>query len=662
MDDRQGAPESGSNLSPVRRLPPREGADPLGPEVTSLDRSGGGPVPGPLAPPAARGPGAGRPLPAFFWPGVFVLLAVLAALGGLVWALWPPGPDGRENTPQADAGPPWFVDVTDEVELDFTHDAGPVGDYFMPQQVGSGAALFDFDNDGRLDIYLLQNGGPKSKSTNRLFRQLENGKFQDVSAGSGLDINGYNMGVAVGDVNNDGLPDVLVTQYTGVKRSGPSLIRNLLALVTQDTGVKLFLNLGNGKFRDVTAAAGLENPSWGTSAAFFDYNRDGWLDIALVCYVDYDPSWPCTGPNGKRDYCAPKTFKGRVSRLFRNLGPEGAGEAGVRFQDVTIESGLGRLPGPGLGVLCADFDGDGWPDIFIANDGEPNRLWINQRDGKTFREESVRRGVAYNAAAVAQAGMGIAYGDVDGDRLLDVFVTHLAEETHTLWRQGPPGLYLDRTTQSGILKSHWRGTGFGTLFGDFTNSGRLDLALANGGVSAQPTPGDGSLGPFWSHYGQRNQLFAGDGAGHFRDVSLANPAFCGKMNVARGLAAGDFNRDGGLDLLVTTIAGRARLYRNVAPNRGHWLSVRAFDPALKRDALGTRVEVSAGGRRQVRWLHPAESYLCSSEPRAHFGLGPAARVERIEVTWPDGVREAFPGRAADRAVEVRRGKGRPVKP
>jgi enediyne biosynthesis protein E4 len=649
MDDRQGTSENVADLSAARGLPPRQGAAPSSPPSTPDDAAlaeavtaapvGGPPLRPPLALPAVRGAGPGRSLPVLLWPAAFLLLAVLAAL---LWALWPQSPDGGQTTPPADAGPPWFVDVTDEVGLDFTHDAGPVGDdYFMPQQVGSGAAVFDFDNDGRLGIYLLQNGGPKSRSTNRLYRQMDDGKFRDVSAGSGLDISGYNMGVAIGDVNNDGLPDVLVTQYSGVK---------------------LFLNLGGGKFRDVTKEAGLDNPSWGTSAAFFDYNRDGWLDLALVCYVDYDPTWPCTGPNGKRDYCAPKTFKGRVSRLFKNLGREGAGEAGVRFQDVTIESGLGRIPGPGLGVLCADFNGDGWPDIFIANDGEPNRLWINQRDGKTFREEAVPRGLAYFSGAVAQAGMGIAYGDVDGDGLLDVFVTHLAEETHTLWRQGPTGLYLDRTPRSGILDSHWRGTGFGTLFGDFTNSGRLDLAIVNGGVFAQATAGDGSLGPFWSYYGQRNQLFAGDGTGRFRDVSLANPAFCGKMNVARGLACGDFNRDGGLDLLVTTIAGRARLYRNVAPNRGHWLSVRAFDPALKRDALGSRVEVRAGGRRWVRWFHPAESYLCSNEPRAHFGLGATARAERIEVTWPDGAREAFrgpdgKGYAADRPVEVSRGEG-----
>src|SRR5207248_1966289 len=203
---------------------------------------------------------------------------------------------------------------------------------------------------------------------------------------------GHNMGVAVGDVNNDGWPDVLVTPYNGVK---------------------LFMNQGDGTFTDVTAESGLSNPSWGTSAAFVDFDRDGWLDLVVVCYVDYDPTWPCIGPRGKRDYCAPKTFKGRVSRLFRNQGLD-RGTARVRFDDVTIKSGLGRVPGPGLGVVCADFNGDGWPDILIANDGAPNRLWINRRDG-TFAEEAVPRGVAYTGSALAYAGMGVGVGDVDGN-------------------------------------------------------------------------------------------------------------------------------------------------------------------------------------------------------------------------------------------------------
>jgi hypothetical protein len=558
----------------------------------------------------------------------------LLGLGAMGWVFRPTHSAAPE--PESADDPSLFQDVTEERGLHFVHDAGPTGTYFMPQQVGSGAALFDFDNDGRLDVYLLQNAGPGSGVINRLFRQLPDGKFEDVSAGSGLDIDGYNMGVAVGDVNNDGLPDVLVTQYGGAR---------------------LFLNQGGGKFQDVTRECGLANPGWGTSAAFFDYDRDGWLDLVIVNYVDYDPSWPCTGPLGKPDYCAPKTFRGRVTRLFHNLGRQGPAGPAVRFEDVTEVSGLGRLAGPGLGVVCADFDGDGWPDVFVANDGAANHLWINQKNG-TFREEAVKRGVAYNGMAQAQAGMGIAWGDVDGDGLFDLYVTHLTEEGNTFWRQNPRGQFQDRTSAVGLGQPAWRGTGFGAVLADFDNDGALDLAVVNGRVSALANVKDGSLGPYWSRYGDRNQLFHNDGHGRFRDVSPHNGTFCGGVNVARGLAQGDFDGDGGVDLLVTTIGGPARLFRNVAPRRGHWLQVRAFDPAVRRDALGSEVRVRAGERTWVRWLHPAESYVCSSEPRGHFGLGPAERVDAIDVVWPDGTRESFPGCGADQRVELRKGEGR----
>ncbi len=569
----------------------------------------------------------------------FVFVCLCLALAGLAsLQLGCQRTDSPASEPQVAAGLSWFEDVTEKMGLHFVHDAGPVGDYFMPQQVGSGAALFDFNKDGRLDVYLLQNGGPKSGSANRLYQQMADGTFRDVSRSSGLDIAGHNMGVAVGDINNDGWPDVLVTQYRGVK---------------------FFLNNGDGTFTDATGAAGLSNPSWGTSAAFFDYDRDGWLDLVLVNYVDYDPTWPCTNPYGKPDYCAPRTFRGRVSRLFHNRGGQGKWNG---FADVTEASGLGRLPGPGLGVVCADFDGDGWPDIFIANDGKPNHLWINHQDG-TFQEEAVQRGLAYNGMGQAQAGMGIALGDVDGDGLLDLFVTHLTEESNTLWRQGPPGLFRDQSAPAGFLKASVRGTGFGTILADFDRDGSLDLAIVNGRVSALAKGEDSSLGLFWSHYGERNQILRGDGTGRFDNISRQNEAFCGRLNVARGLVRGDIDGDGAVDLLVTTIAGPARLYRNVAPRRGHWLQVRAFDPALHRDALGALVRVRAGGQVRVCSLHPSESYLCSSEPRAHFGLGAADRVDDIEIVWPDGGRELFDqrgqGYTVDRRLELRKGEGRP---
>jgi enediyne biosynthesis protein E4 len=573
-----------------------------------------------------------RPRPPWGF-GVWAAAFLAAGCSGPPPATGPEGPTGN----------PWFQDVTREVGLDFVHNAGPTDKFFLPGVMGSGAALFDFDGDGLLDVYLLGNAGPGSGVRNRLFRQLPDGHFQDVSAGSGLDVDGYNLGVAIGDVNNDGLPDVLVTQYLGVK---------------------LFLNRGGGKFEDVTDQAGLANPAWATSAAFFDYDRDGWLDLVVVNYLDYDASWPCPGTNGAADYCAPMSFPGRVARLFRNRGrPDGEAKgAGVAFEDVTLASGLGSLPGPGLGVLCADFDGDGWPDVFVANDAHANYLWINHHDG-TFTEEGVSRGVALNGAGIPQGNMGVAYGDVDGDGLADLYVTHLTTEGNVLWRQGPRGVYRDRTAAAGLANPRWRGTGFGTVLADFDQDGSLDLAVVNGAVHREPRNQNPALGPHWGWYAQRNQLFANDGQGRFRDLSPANPDLCGTPAVGRGLARGVTRPGGAVDLLVTSAAGPARLFRNTAPGRGHWLVVRALDPAHGgRDAYGAEVVLQAGGRTQRRLINPADSYLCSSDPRTHFGLGASERVESVTVLWPDGRRETFPGGPADRLLEVRQGEGSPAGP
>jgi hypothetical protein len=547
-----------------------------------------------------------------------------------------PAPEKAEEPP----GPPWFAEIGAARGLDFVHEAGePSDSYFLPQIMGSGVALFDFNNDGLLDLYLIQNAGPQSKSKNRLYQQLPNGQFKDVSAGSGLDVAGFGMGAAVGDVNNDGFLDVLVTEQGRAR---------------------LFLNNGNGTFSDVTERAGLNEPGWSTSACFFDYNRDGWLDLIVVKYVDYDPSVRCPFPNGSRDYCHPQSFKGTVSKLYRNLGKGAGGGPPVRFRDVSLESGIGLAPGRGLGVVCADFNGDGWPDVFVANDAQANHLWINQKDG-TFTEEGVARGVAYNAMGVAEGNMGIGFGDADGDGLNDLFVTHLYSETNTLWKQESPGLFRDATTFSRLNRPRWRATGFGTLLADFDHDGALDAVLANGRVVKRSAEPPTSPGPFWSQYGDRNQLFANDGSGRFRDISPANPALCRTPNVGRGLAVGDIDNDGALDVVITGVAGPARLYRNVGPKQGHWLMVRALNPALRRDAYGAELTVLAGGRRFARTVNPGGSYLSHNDVRAHFGLGQAERVDAIQVRWPDGRGEEFPGCAADQHLVLRRGEGRPMK-
>jgi enediyne biosynthesis protein E4 len=569
--------------------------------------------------------GCSRWVPVACFAGFLLLVAGLGA-----WRLLPrPAPPAEQPV-----GSRWFDEVTAEVGLSFVHDAGPSGDYFMPQIMGSGVALLDADGDGLLDVYLVHLGGSAGKK-NQLFKQLADGTFKDVSAGSGLDIAGFNTGVAVGDVNNDGWPDVVVTQYGGLR---------------------LFLNNGNGTFTDATAGSGLENPAWATSAAFLDFDRDGLLDLVVVNYVAFDGATPCHSAISARDYCHPIQFPGQPARLFRNMGPQSGRH--VRFEDVSKRSGLGQKPGPGLGVVCADFDGDGYPDIFVANDGAANHLWINQKDG-TFKEEAVLRGLAFDGMGRAPANMGVALGDVDGDGLFDVFVTHLSKEMHTLWLQGPRGLFRDATVERGLAPPGSRGTGFGTLLADLDNDGHLDAAVVNGAIAAtRGNPLDSKrLGPHYARYAELNQLFTGDRNGHFQDISRQELSFCRVPGVYRGLAVGDLGNRGALDLVVTEVAGPARLYRNVVPRRGNWLVVRALDPATKRDAYGAEVTVEAGQRRFTRWVNPGTSYLSSNDPRAHFGLGSVERVDRIRVIWPDGSQETFAGQPANRHVSLRKGEG-----
>jgi hypothetical protein len=535
-------------------------------------------------------------------------------------------------------GPPWFEDVTEKVGLNFVHEPGDELDkYRLPQIAGSGCAIADLDGDGLPDLILLTNGGPNSKSTNKLFRQKPGGTFEDVSAGSGLDFSGHNMGIAIGDVNNDGKPDILITQVGGAR---------------------LFLNLGGMKFQDVTEESGLSNPSWGTSAAFLDYDRDGWLDLVIVNYVTYDPAVSCSKPGGEGEYCSPNVFSGTVTRLFRNRGGETAinsEKSRVSFEDVTVKSRIGEKKGPGLGVVVADFDGDGWPDIFVANDGEPNLLWINNRDG-TFTEEGLKRGVARSSMGHAFAGMGVAVGDIDNDGLLDLYVTHLAVETNTLWKQGPRGKFRDLSDARGLTTIGRRRTGFGTVMADFDNDGWLDIAIANGGVGRDVNAKkNNGLSKHWEAYGERNQVFSNTGGGKFKDVSNNNPSLCGYFTVARGLACGDIDGDGAPDLLVNAIGEKARLFRNVAPNRGHWVTVRAFDPKLGRDAIGAEIVARAGGARRLRVIGTGDSYLSASPALAHFGFGSADKVDEYEVRWPDGTRENFPGGKVDRRIELRKG-------
>ncbi len=561
--------------------------------------------------------------------------ALLAGLGWMIAGCRPTQPEPVQA--QGPPDPVWFKDTTTKVGLDFHHDPGPLGSYFMPQIFGSGAGvLLDYKHEDPCYLYLVNNGGPKG-APNRLYR-WHAGRFTDVTKGSGLDVAGYGMGVAVGDFDNDGHPDIYLSQYGGGR---------------------LFHNRGDFTFEDITKQAGVELPGWGTSCCFVDYDRDGWLDLIVVHYLDYDPMHHCSASNGTRDYCHPLVFPGTALRLFHNRGKDANGKW-LGFEDVTARAGVGK-PMNGLGVACADFNGDGWPDILAANDTMPNTLWINRHDG-TFVDEAVDRGIATNNMGEPQANMGVALGDVDGDGKLDVVITHLIDETHTLWRQTSTGLFKDCTVASGLGSPLWRNTGFGTILADFDLDGFPDLPVVAGAVKrpADPPTDIPGLDPLLKPYGQRNQLFANDGHGHFRDISRGNTAFCGTPEISRGLVWNDFYGDGRIDLVTTTIGGPALFYRNIAQKKGHWLEVRAIDPALKRDAYGAVVNIQAGKRHGVGMVNPGQSYLCSGDPRAHFGLGAAEKVDQVRIDWPDGLSEIFPGAAADRMLRLERGHGTKV--
>jgi hypothetical protein len=431
-------------------------------------------------------------------------LLAQAALSGACVVVLAGCEKSSPSSPVANVSAPrWFTDITSKSGLAFVHLAGT--NYFMPDQVGSGVALFDYDNDGRLDVYFVQNGRTNSGARNQLFHQQADGTFKNVSAGSGLDVEARGMGAFAGDVNNDGLPDLLVTEYGAVR---------------------LFQNLGGGKFKDVSREADLDNPRWAAPASFLDYDRDGWLDIVVGNYVDYDPTHVCKDVHGDQDFCAPKPFAPTATRPWRN-GTKLAGST-PRFEDRSEVSGIFRTPGVALGLVCADFDGDGWPDIFCADDGRPNRLFINKRNG-TFAEEAAQRGLAFTAMGATAANMGTAFADVNGDELGDVFVTHLSEEYHSLYKQGPRGVFSDQISTAGLQQQSWRGTGFGTVLADFNQDGAPDLISANGLVRRilkNQTPVAAEVNPWWARYAQKSQLFVNEND-KFRDLSPTQTALSG---------------------------------------------------------------------------------------------------------------------------------------
>jgi hypothetical protein len=542
-----------------------------------------------------------------------------------------------------------FEEVAERTGLRFHHFNGATGEYYLPETMGPGVALFDYDNDGDLDVFLAQGDFLEAGKTlkdaafplpqgwkrgSRLFRNelIPEGKlrFTDVTDVSGI-VTGFDaMGAAVGDYDNNGTLDLLVTGFGKCA---------------------LFKNGGDGKFIDVSRQIGIDDGQFSTSAAFVDYDRDGWLDLFVAHYVrgttaERKHCHVGTGgrvfggligpaPSNQFGYCNPSAYQPTISRLYHN-------EHGRRFRDVTVPSGIGSAPGPGLGVLIADFNGDGWPDIYVANDGAASHLWLNQKNG-TFREAGVEFGVSYSADGKAQAGMGVALGDIDNDGQEEILKTNLHDEGANVYKKGAGGVYTDVARQINVLSATLSLTGFGVGFADFDNDGWMDGFVANGGVATMAD--------------QQRTLLLHNIGGSFKEV-LALDGPLAERSVGRGVAFGDIDNDGAIDFVVANNNGPARLFLNTLAQRGfdqaHWLRVRleSRDAGLRGYQAVVYLE-SESGIKQMRRVDPAGSYLSASDAVAHFGLGKDRRIKSLSVVWPDRSKTTHAVDAIDKEIRIR---------
>jgi hypothetical protein len=557
-------------------------------------------------------------------------------------------PVDSDNPPMTE-GDDWFTDQAAVTRLDFVHDNGMSGRYFMPEIMGPGVGLLDYDNDGDMDVYFPQGhtlgrdgaarapspGADLSAQRGRLYRNdlIVDGdgvpvlRFTDVTEASGIVAGEYGMGVAAGDIDNDGWVDLYLTSFG----------RN-----------QLFRNLGNGVFLDVTKHSGTDHRGWTVSASFLDYDRDGLLDLFLGNYLLYTVASDkeCYSSAGTRNYCGPEMYRAEPDRLFHNVG-------GGRFVDVTDSSLLGRTAGAALGVATADYNGDGWIDIYVANDGSENHLWVNQRNG-TFTNTALVAGAALPLEGQPEASMGVDAGDFDNDGDEDLFMTELNGEGANLYVNDGAGTFEDQAAASGLGPATLRYTGFGTAWLDFDNDGWLDVLSANGLVGAVGLQRSSGAFP----YAQRLTLFRNLGSGRFESVAARAGAVFQNEAVGRGAAFGDIDNDGDIDVVVANAAGPAQLLVNRLEPK-HWLGLRLVGERVPRDMVGARVTVAtAGGRTLWRRARADGSYASSNDPRVLVGLGDSSSGVSVTVRWPSGDTEEWSGLAVDRWTTLREGTGR----
>ena len=533
----------------------------------------------------------------------------------------------EQLTVAVDSSDAWFSEEAAIRGITFHHQTGFAGRHLLPEIVGSGAALADFDGDGDLDAYLVQSGSlydlepGVEQPTNRLYINRGDGTFEEADNAHGADDQGYGMGVAVGDYDNDGDIDLFVTNV------GPNA---------------LYRNDGHGNFEDVSTQSGLNDPGWGTAAAFVDLDGDRDLDLFHANYINWSEAaeLQCF-ISGVPTYCPPQNYQSAaVDRLFRNNG-DGS------FTDISLEVGLNRAFGNGFGVVTGDFDRDGNIDIFVANDMMVNQLWLN-RGSFQFDEEAMLRGVAVDEYGVAKAGMGVASGDIDDDGDIDLLVVNLQGQTDSFFRN-EGDYFADATSALGLASSSRRYTRWGVVLTDFDNDGRLDLYEANGRV-------DPSTAYTNDLRAEPNVLFRGTSNGKFVEIDPKGGTKQPLIHSSRGTAVGDVDNDGGLDLLVVNRDGPTYLLMNRVPNRGNWIRFKVSSRE-GRDAYGALVTAMVGTNEINRRVQPEGSYLDSNDPRVHFGLGNEPQVRKVEVLWPSGEIEAFGDFDAGYTVHLREGEG-----